>query len=119
MTQPMEEKTDSAFFQGVWVGVDVFGFLNQALGSDISTTEASIEVNLTHWNSLEWPNNVISLQCSRKQEVSYRVRTANTGLSCNRTCVGAIYLGVRRAVQYIGVTLQAYLANDSRCRPQP
>ena len=46
MTQPMEEKNDSAFFQGVWVGVDVFGFLNQALGSDISTTEASIEVNL-------------------------------------------------------------------------
>ena len=43
---PTEEKTDSAFFQGVWVGVDVFGFLNQALGSDISTTEASIEVNL-------------------------------------------------------------------------
>ena len=46
MTQPMEEKNDSAFFQGVWVSVDVFGFLNQALGSDISTTEASIEVNL-------------------------------------------------------------------------
>lgn len=43
---PTEEKTDSAFFQGIMVGVDVFGFLNQALGSDANTTEASIEVNL-------------------------------------------------------------------------
>lgn len=41
-----EEKTGQRLFQGVFVGVDVFGFLNQALGSDVSTTEASVEVNL-------------------------------------------------------------------------
>lgn len=41
-----EEKTEKQLFQGVFVGVDVFGFLNQALGSDVSTTEASVEVNL-------------------------------------------------------------------------
>ena len=41
-----EEKNDSAFFQGIYVGVDVFGFLNQVLGSDAKTTEASVEVNL-------------------------------------------------------------------------
>lgn len=45
-TTPTEEKNDSAFFQGIFVGVDVFGFLNQALGSDITTTEVSIEANL-------------------------------------------------------------------------
>ena len=33
-------------FQGIMVGVDVYGFLNQALGSDIRSTEASIETNL-------------------------------------------------------------------------
>lgn len=43
---PKEEKNDSAFFQGIYVGVDVFGFLNQVLGSDAKTTEASVEVNL-------------------------------------------------------------------------
>lgn len=41
-----EEKTDSAFFQGIYVGVDVFGFLNQVLGSDATTTEVSVEANL-------------------------------------------------------------------------
>ena len=40
------EKEEMPFFQGVMVGVDVYGFLNQALGSDIRTTEASIEANL-------------------------------------------------------------------------
>lgn len=40
------EKENPALFQGLFVGADVFGFLNQALGSDIMTTEASVEVNL-------------------------------------------------------------------------
>lgn len=40
------EETKPALFQGVYVGVDVFGFLNKALGSDATTTEASVEVNL-------------------------------------------------------------------------
>lgn len=43
---PAEEKTDSAFFQGIHVGVDVFGFLSQAFGSDATTTEVSVEANL-------------------------------------------------------------------------
>ena len=33
-------------FQGIMVGVDVYGFLSQALGSNIRSTEASIEANL-------------------------------------------------------------------------
>ena len=41
-----EEKEEIPFFQGLMVGVDVYGFLNQALGSDTRTTEASIEANL-------------------------------------------------------------------------
>ena len=41
-----EEEEKPALFQGVLVGVDVFGFLNQALGSDIKTTEVSVEANL-------------------------------------------------------------------------
>lgn len=41
-----EEKEKPALFQGVFVGVDVFGFMNQALGSDIKTTEVSVEANL-------------------------------------------------------------------------
>ena len=41
-----EEKKEKPFFQGIMVGVDVFGFLNQALGSDVRTTEVSIEANL-------------------------------------------------------------------------
>lgn len=40
------EKEEKPFFQGIMVGVDVFGFLNQALGSDARTTEVSIEANL-------------------------------------------------------------------------
>ena len=40
------EKQEKPFFQGIMVGVDVFGFLNQALGSDVRTTEVSIEANL-------------------------------------------------------------------------
>ena len=40
------EKEEKPFFQGIMVGVDVFGFLNQALGSDARTTEISVEANL-------------------------------------------------------------------------
>ena len=40
------EKEEKPVFQGIMVGVDVFGFLNQALGSDARTTEVSIEANL-------------------------------------------------------------------------
>ena len=45
-TKEEAETEKPAFFQGVMVGVDVFGFLNQALGSDARTTEVSIEANL-------------------------------------------------------------------------
>ena len=45
-TKEEAEAEKTAFFQGVMVGVDVFGFLNQALGSDARTTEVSIEANL-------------------------------------------------------------------------
>lgn len=45
-TKEKAETEKPAFFQGVMVGVDVFGFLNQALGSDARTTEVSIEANL-------------------------------------------------------------------------
>ena len=41
-----EEKEEIPFFQGLMVGVDVYGYLNQALGSGARTTEASIEANL-------------------------------------------------------------------------
>ena len=41
-----ETTEEPKFYQGVSVGVDVYGFLNQALGSDIMTTEASVEANL-------------------------------------------------------------------------
>ncbi len=41
-----ETNEETKFYQGISVGVDVFGFLNQALGSDIMTTEASVEANL-------------------------------------------------------------------------
>ena len=40
------EKEEQPFFQGIMVGVDVYGFLNQALGSDARTTEISVEANL-------------------------------------------------------------------------
>ena len=40
------EKEEKPFFQGIMVGVDVYGFLNQALGSDARTTEVSVEANL-------------------------------------------------------------------------
>ena len=40
------ETAQQPLFQGVMVGVDVYGFLNQALGSDIRTTEVSLEANL-------------------------------------------------------------------------
>lgn len=33
-------------FQGIYVGVDAFGLINQALGSDTRTTEVGVEVNL-------------------------------------------------------------------------
>lgn len=41
-----EEYAALPLYQGVYVGVDVFGFMNKALGSDITSTEASVEVNL-------------------------------------------------------------------------
>ena len=41
-----EEKPKTELYQGVFVGLDVFGFLNQALGSDTKSAEASVEVNL-------------------------------------------------------------------------
>lgn len=34
------------FFQGIYAEVDVFGLLNKALGSDITSTEVSVEANL-------------------------------------------------------------------------
>ena len=45
-TSKDEVEEEKPFFQGIMVGVDVFGFLNQALGSDVRTTEVSIEANL-------------------------------------------------------------------------
>ena len=45
-TLAADKNAEPEFYQGVSVGVDVFGFLNQALGSDIMTTEASVEANL-------------------------------------------------------------------------
>ncbi|MBQ2858095.1 MAG: hypothetical protein IJE78_13450 [Bacteroidaceae bacterium] len=44
--QAEEKTTETPFYQGTMVGVDVFGFINKVLSSDITTTEASIEVNL-------------------------------------------------------------------------
>ena len=45
-TLAADKNAEPELYQGVSVGVDVFGFLNQALGSDIMTTEASVEANL-------------------------------------------------------------------------
>ena len=45
-TLATDKNAEPEFYQGMSVGVDVFGFLNQALGSDIMTTEASVEANL-------------------------------------------------------------------------
>ena len=41
-----EEEKEAPFFQGISVGVDVFGLLSKALGSDITTTEIGVEANL-------------------------------------------------------------------------
>lgn len=41
-----ENETPPAFYQGMMVGVDVFGFLSKAFGSDINTTEVSVQTNL-------------------------------------------------------------------------
>ena len=41
-----EETKEAPFFQGVSVGVDVFGLLSKAMGSDITTTEIGVEANL-------------------------------------------------------------------------
>ena len=46
LTIKNEVKKEKPFFQGIMVGVDVYGFLNQALGSDSRTSEVSIEANL-------------------------------------------------------------------------
>ena len=43
---PTGETAQQPLFQGIMVGVDVYGLLNQALGSDARSTEASIEANL-------------------------------------------------------------------------
>ena len=37
-----EKQEEQPLFQGVYVGLDVFGFLNQALGSDAKTAEVSV-----------------------------------------------------------------------------
>lgn len=41
-----EEEKEAPFFQGVYAGVDIFGFMSKAFGSDITTTEVSLEANL-------------------------------------------------------------------------
>ena len=41
-----EKQEEQPLFQGVYVGLDVFGFLNQALGSDAKTAEVNVEANL-------------------------------------------------------------------------
>lgn len=41
-----EQVEKQPLFQGVYVGLDVFGFLNQALGSDAKSAEVSVEANL-------------------------------------------------------------------------
>lgn len=41
-----EKKEKQPFLQGITLGVDMYGFLSQALGSDFRSTEASIEANL-------------------------------------------------------------------------
>lgn len=44
---PSEDETvEQPLFQGIMVGVDVFGLINKVLGNDITGTEASIEANL-------------------------------------------------------------------------
>ena len=43
---PAHLHAQDKLFQGVKVGVDVLGLLNQALGSDAHSSEASVEVNL-------------------------------------------------------------------------
>lgn len=46
MVEEKEEK--QPFFQGAYAAVEVFGLINKALGSDITSTELSMEANL--WN---------------------------------------------------------------------
>ena len=41
-----ELTTETPLFQGIYLGVDAFGLANKVLGSDITSTEVSAEVNL-------------------------------------------------------------------------
>lgn len=41
-----DEQPEGSLFQGVYVGADVFGLMNKALGSDITSAEAIVEVHL-------------------------------------------------------------------------
>lgn len=41
-----QETGQQPFFQGITAGVDIFGLLNKALGSDITGSEAYVEANL-------------------------------------------------------------------------
>lgn len=43
-----EKEEKQPLFQGAYAAVDVFGLMNKALGSDINSTEVSVEANL--WN---------------------------------------------------------------------
>lgn len=43
---PTRLSAQNKTFQGIMVGADMFGFLNQALGSDIRSAEISLEANL-------------------------------------------------------------------------
>jgi len=41
-----ETTTETPLFQGVYLGIDVFGLANKVLGSDITSTEVNAEMNL-------------------------------------------------------------------------
>ena len=41
-----ETTTETSLFQGVYLGIDVFGLANKVLGSDITSTEVNAEMNL-------------------------------------------------------------------------
>lgn len=43
-----ETTTETSLFQGVYLGIDVFGLANKVLGSDITSTEVNAEMNLTN-----------------------------------------------------------------------
>lgn len=43
---PIEEIPEQPFYQGMTVGMDVFGILGKAFGSDFTSADVSLEVNL-------------------------------------------------------------------------